>query len=368
MATNKNTEIRNDQSEIENFELLEKNLGFEVTPYEGRLSLAENKSFKKLELSPSQKIQVTGLLQQTPLAFTSGFTSSCYVVSFPEGLPHTLTKLKQGGYGSMIQGEHGGFVGSASFYKMTTQAAVLGAFTAMSAVTGQYFLAEINSELELVNKKLDDILEFLYGDKKAELMAEISFVKYAHNNYSTIMMFDEQRIATISSLQDAKKIAMKDIDFYLNDLYACVNEKTKDYKGLQETVKRAERAKQCAEISRQLYVVSGLLEIYFSQNYEQQYLDYVENDMIAYINKCSSSILSDYGKLQNKVAEYKKKLLDNVDNKDKIASKLEEAVTPYKNESDSSIRCALVDSIAALKKKSAYYIDVDGNVYVKNEE
>lgn len=101
------------------------------------------------------------------------------------------------------------------FYSMSTQAAIMGMFTAMSVASGQYFLSQINNEMRMMNMKLDEILEFLYGDKKAELMAEMSFIKYAYENYSSIMSHDQQRIATIVSLQEAKKVAMKDIEFIL---------------------------------------------------------------------------------------------------------------------------------------------------------
>ena len=81
---------------------------------------------------------------------------------------------------------------------------------------------------------LDKILEFLYGDKKAELMAEISFVKYAYQNYNSIMSHESQRTATIASIQEAKKVAMKDIEFYMNDLDLAA--KTKDNSELISTV------------------------------------------------------------------------------------------------------------------------------------
>ena len=60
-------------------------------------------------------------------------------------------------------------------------------------------------------------------------MAEMSFIKYAYENYSSIMSHEEQRIATITSLQEAKKVAMKDIEFCINDLEMTVSHKTKDY-------------------------------------------------------------------------------------------------------------------------------------------
>ena len=40
-----------------------------------------------------------------------------------------------------------------------------------------------------------------------------------------------QRIATITSLQEGKKIAMKDIEFYIEDLDQKANREVKDGKG-----------------------------------------------------------------------------------------------------------------------------------------
>lgn len=57
----------------------------------------------------------------------------------------------------------------------------------MSIASGQYFLSEINNNLSAINQKADKILEFLYGDKKAELMSEVSFVNFAYQNYNSIM-------------------------------------------------------------------------------------------------------------------------------------------------------------------------------------
>lgn len=62
--------------------------------------------------------------------------------------------------------ENGKFVGLASFYSMSSQTALMGIFTAMSVSSRQYFLSQINNEMRMMNMKIDEILEFLYGDKR----------------------------------------------------------------------------------------------------------------------------------------------------------------------------------------------------------
>lgn len=139
--------------------------GFEIASCAESLDFEDKTRFRKLELPPAQKMQISALVQQMPVAAAAGTIAKAYSVSFPAGLPHTLTTLKQGGVGFMIR-VNGKFSGSASFHELETQGALLGAFGAMSVVTGQYFLTQINSELNMMNLKVDKILEFLYGEKK----------------------------------------------------------------------------------------------------------------------------------------------------------------------------------------------------------
>ena len=229
--------------EDRSFQMLQESGLFDIRPCTTALDFEDTRRFQKLRLDPGQRMQVSALMQQLPTALTAGAMTQVYTVRFPEGLPHTLTALKQGGWGSMIRGENGRFLGSASFYRMTTQAALLGVFSAMSAATGQYFLAEINSKMEKIQLKLDKILEFLYGDKKAELLAELSFIKYACENFRSIMPHEAQRQATIISLQASRKVAMKDIEFYMGDLDAAANESGKDYATIKAQTDRAVKAR-----------------------------------------------------------------------------------------------------------------------------
>lgn len=359
-------ENENNISIKDSFESVSKFSDFEITPQETQIALEDNSRYKKLEINSGQKMQISLLLQQIPQMLASDSLSKVYKVTFPKGLPHTLTALKQGGYASIIRGFNGKFAGTASLYPLTMQAMALGVFSAMSVITGQYFLKRIDNELEIVNQKLDDILNFLYGEKKAELIAEISFVKYAYDNYSTIMMSEEQRTATIGSLQNAKKIAMKDMEFYITDFDSTVNKNSKDYSDLCKTINKAIQLKDSIEMSRQLYVVSTLLELYYSQNFEKEYLTYIENDMITYVNKCDQQLLGGLSKVQGILAAYKPKPLEKIDSKNTLLDKITIISEPYRQGKDSPIRIAMRDSLNALQVKYDLYIDNAGNVYTRN--
>lgn len=289
--------------------------------------------------------------------------TNAYVVKFPKGLPHTLTTLNQGGFGSMIR-ENGKFVGSASFYSLSAQALIMGTFTAMSIASGQYFLSQINNEMRMMNMKLDEILEFLYGDKKAELMAEMSFVKYAYENYSSIMSHDHQRIATITSLQEAKIIAMKDIEFYINDLENLMKQKTKDYSELETRTDKALKIKECLTLSEQLYVMSSMMEVYFSQNQDIEYLNSIEKDMISYIEKCDKRVLGSFSTLNGLIRGYKNKTIKKID-KSSCEEKIDIILNSLTNEQELDMRKEVSKILHASLKDAEYYLNDKGEVYYR---
>lgn len=259
----------------------------------------------KIPIDSSTRIQLSGLMQQLPTGIVAANAYSMYTVSFPEGLPHTLTQLKQGGFSSMVKNQETGLIaGHASFYEAKTQAVVLGSFTAISLATGQYFLSQINKKLKLITQKLDKILEFLYGDKKAELTSEINFTRYAYQNYSSIMRNDAQRIATIANLQEARKVAMKDIEFYMNDLDSSVNADAVLGSTMDEVVNKSFLIYESTDLSLQLYAVSTLLEIYYSQNMDISHLDFIYDELSAYISKCDRRAIANFSVLKKRLDDF----------------------------------------------------------------
>ena len=346
------------------FDLLMQASNFEISPCVTQYDFEDRSRFAKLNAGISHQSQINALVQQIPNMMSAHTLSTAYAVSFPAGLPHTLTQLKQGGFSTMIRGESGKFVGTASLYELGSHAALLNAFSAMSIVTGQYFLAEINDKMQMMNQKLDKILEFLYGDKKAELMAEVSFTKYAFQNFTSIMSHDHQRTATIISVQESKKVAMKDIEFYQADLESAVNEKAGSYSELDELTNRAFQIKNCLDLSMQLYVMGSLLEVYYSENYDADYLLSVENMVAMYIDKCHKRALASFSVLNRRIADYKAKPLEKFEksiNETRITAQIDQ----LDNGEDSELRKTLHSALYASTQKSEYYLTSNGNVYCK---
>lgn len=337
---------------------------FEITPCEQIADIESRTGFKKLALTSAQKIQMGGLTQQLPAVMATGALSGCYMVQFPDGLPDgsRLMQYKLGGEGTPIQGADGKIVGHASLHDMTVQTMALGMLNIMSMASGQYFLSQINSELKIMNQKMDKILDFLYGEKKAELMAEISFVKYAYENYISIMEHDEQRIATISGLQDSRKVAMKDIEFYMSDLDSIVNKEKKS--DVEDMVTEASKLKGCLELSMQLYAMSSLLETYYSQNRDKNYIRYIEEDAMTYLTKCESRIFGDFSILKSFIQSSKDNLLKKT-NKTALLEIVEPVINVFGEGKESAMRKSFRQVLHASEAKAEYYVNSNGDLYLR---
>lgn len=354
----------NENNELKVLQELEKAGYMDIAACDMAYDFEDQTRFTKLKLDNGEKMRINALLQQAPMAMAAGTLAKAYTVTFPEGVPHVLTALKQGGFGTMVKGESGRFVGSASLYETANQAMMLNVFTAMSVATGQYFLSEINKEMKMINLKLDKILEFLYGDKKAELMSEISFAKYAYQNYSSIMAHEQQRVATLISLQEAKKVAMKDIEFYMGDLNSAVNADAKNFSEFGEMATQAFQIKNSLEVSIQLYMMSSLMEVYFAQNHDPEYIKNLDADMTAYIDKSEKRILTSFSVLQRRISEYKGKPLEKFD-KTEYEEEIGKKIDSLNNGEETEIRKFLHASLRASSEKTQYYVNGSGDVYLK---
>lgn len=322
-----------------------------------------SKGYSRLELNPTQEMQVSSLLQQLPSASIAGAMPNLYTVSFPNGgSPENLMSLAQGGVSADVMGD-GGIVAKASFHSMNIQALAMGCFTAMSIASSQYFLKQIGDELKVIKFGLDKILEFLYGDKKAELMSEVSFIKYAYQNYVSIMSHEYQRTATIGSIHNAKKVAMKDIEFYMADLNSIIT--SKGGTDIGAAVEKAFQIKESLELAMQLYGLSSLLEVHYSQNYDSSYIKFVEKDVSVYIDKCEKQMLGNFSALRTLLDNAKGSLFKKMD-KVVIEQRIVEFIESLNQGGESELRKQLKASLNNVTQKFEYVMTRDGGVYLKN--
>ena len=324
-----------------------------------------DENYKKLSISKEDKAHFSSLFQHIPAMIGSMSLSKVYVLKFPKGVSGTLTKLQQGGYSTALR-NNGVFSGTASLFPTTD--ILLGinilaaGMTILSIITSQYYLHNINQNLTAINEKIDRILDFLYGDKKSELISEYTFINEALLNYSYIIQNEAHRIATLTNIQESRKIAMKDVDFYMNDLY-----NNAKYKLSEDDILKT---KQNVDFALQLYVMSSFMEIYYSMTDDNKYLSNVKDTMFSYVTRIEHETYRELCFLQGKIhgattsGKIKVPRIPGSFNASSGCSKLDDLVerlsTPNRPDSLSNIVDTMFKDI---EKEHRYYITASGNIY-----
>ncbi|MCM1578146.1 MAG: hypothetical protein NC078_05025 [Ruminococcus sp.] len=341
-----------DRSEVQ------KKLHFEISEENG-IDLNSDR-YKRLDCNSEQAMRMSAFMQQLPAIAAVDALANSYKVVFPEGIAGTLMEYKTGGAGTPIIDENGKIAGHAALFDMKAEAAILGAFTVMSVVTGQFFLSEINAKLTQLNLKIDQIMAFLYGDKKSELMAEINFVQQAQQNYSSIMSHEAQRSAVIVGLQQSRKTAMKDIEFYMSDLdyKSQVNEKV--FAKFQSVADKALRIWESLELSKQLFVMGSIMEAYFAQNFDESYIKSISETVAYYINKCDKKILGCFQVLRSKLDPFKDK-----DGTKELKENFGGIIESLEGGEEAPILRNMAEALRAAAAPREYYLNRKGEIYIK---
>lgn len=340
---------------------LQKDSNFEIEPCDS--IDFDDDHLQKLELSTVQKSQISFLWSQIPTLAAANAMAHAYVVKLPEGIYGPLMRYKNGGVGAAIMGNNG-IIAHASFHAISIQAALLEIFSVMSIATGQYFLTQINREFKLINQKIDKVIDFLYGDKKAELISEISFVQDAYKNFNSIMSHETHRIATIVGLQKSKKVAMKDIEFYLCDLDSKANSSVKSYSEFKNSADEAFQIRNSLELSMQLYVMSSIMETYYAQNNDPDYISTLKDDMTCYVNKCEKRVLSCFSKMNGRNCEFKPTPIKKVDTSF-LDKKFNDLLDALNSGEFSSMTNTIHSALNFSSQPKEYYLNEEGDVYIK---
>ena len=339
------------------------NLNCEVTTSDVSFDFGDSSRFRKIEFPEQTGLTANSLLQLLPVATVSNAASKTYILKFPEGVQGTLLQLRQGGYTTTMVNMTSHFSGTASLHPVNpASVALFNAFTIASFATGQYFLSDISSKMSEINRKLDDVLSFLEDSKRTELLSELTFVKYAVNNYSTIMLSEPQRVATLSNIQRSKIRAVADIDFYTTEL-----EHRASAKDAQKNQQGVLNAKQSLDLASQLYAISSIMEPYYAQNWNNAYLKniYDEADLLLgrAKNKVSAAI-SPYARdirEAHKETRFKKNPAPLTSTEKEILTISDRLTNQVQNPLIITIKSALDEPA----KSYELYLSRDGSVYQK---
>lgn len=337
----------NDSRRID-MEKMGEEYGFRIEKLDHVCDLTDTKRYEKIELSDLEIGRLNALASDIPTAAAAGAISNMYTITFPKGIQSTLTKLNQGGYSTLLKGADGKFVGTASLYPATTQALLLGTFTALSFATGQFFLSAINKELKEINRKLDEIISLLHEDKKCELFAEIKYVKDVFNNCRYIVSNEVLCNAKIIGLQNSQKIALSDIEFYKKLLIVTVEkEKNIDEKNLDGIMKIADTL----ILSLQLYLMSIITEVLcIKQVVDEGYKNSQIESLYDYSVACKNALSASFSKIQDRLNNGKNK------KKEELLKKVEKKIEAIDNFDIGKMKEEIKDRMRLMNQSVTYII------------
>ena len=177
-----------------------------------------------------------------------------------------------------------------------------GIFAAMSMITGQYYMSQINHNLEKIEKGVAAIHQFMENDKKSRLESEEEFLNQVQQTLPFILNNKSQQQSTITSIQKIKIDSLAGINFYkkqINDLNDLDAKKDK----AEEVINNIQRISSLISTywySLYLYSFASCLEPVVAQNFDSDYITYIKNDIKV---KCDQ-YMNDHGVWENKLNEY----------------------------------------------------------------
>lgn len=317
-----------------------------------------SKDGRYIKLDASSAAKISGLLQIIPGTIAGKALSGAYHVEFPKGASGVLAAHNGGFLPQLRNPETGQIVAQGTLHPLETAGAMYSLFSTLSVITNQYYLHQISSQLNFIQGQLDRVIEFQYDDKACEIYAEVVAVMGIYHNYASIMSCTEQRIASLQTIQRAKIMAERNIQFYFRDMDKLVS-KSGSIDRIRDDLNNYT---QCIN----LYGICATTEIVLSQNYDESYLSFVENDLRAHVTQHNQSVARLQGKLD------KKKTVPGIvppltAKQDQNAIKLIEEISSILGE-ESPVKGFedIISKIrASLTTKTEYIIEKDGTVYQK---
>ena len=267
--------------------------------------------------------RVNALFQELPmlqLAHQNKIIEGAYKIVIPEGVGGKLMQYKNGLLGTPMIGANNKIQGHAGLEKigMTSMNPAL-IFTAMSFVTGQYFMAQINSSLKNISHDVKQIIKILLDDKKSRNYAIYEFYLEIINNMDIILDNSDIRISYLTNIQSTLIDLRQNIKFYEKSIDDIIDEKNGNLYSVIDEKKTNNRINEANKKFRelndfliqryfclQLFVMGKILETQLAQIYDDKYIKRVIDDIEVLKNSAeiyNKSIINTYKNVFTQIEE-----------------------------------------------------------------
>ncbi|MBE6069688.1 MAG: hypothetical protein E7211_18655 [Clostridium lundense] len=287
-------------------DVLKQEYGVEVSEID--MSVLEKEGYVKLSEDAFSRISAS--LQHLP-GIVSNQTSTktvegAYRIVLPEG-----ASLLQKSNGTFITAyrtpSSAGIAGQADAIPLdiasqTAASAALSVFTAASVVTGQYFMARIDSKLGSIQSVVSDIQEFLEADKDSKANANVEALLEISEDMESISGKPPLIQSNLTRIMRIKDDSLQQIDFYSGELKARIE-------SLPDTNKKVEAEDVLARIERyllrylfsvRLYQEASLLELQLHGQTDPKQTERIANRL----SKKSKEFKEEYRKCEDAVKRY----------------------------------------------------------------
>ena len=173
----------------------------------------------------------------------------------------------------------------------------VGIVSLVSVAACKYFFS-IHSQLEDINKKLTEIIDFLATDKLCELVSQLKFLQFYYNNYEYIVTNEKECSATIVQIQSTKKIALQNVLFYEKYLSRHLHNASNSKNALIDEAKSFLENAENYRYSAEVYCLSQIMELIFSQNYNKNLIQNVKKEISEIIKTVNMNLSESMGAMK----------------------------------------------------------------------
>lgn len=253
--------------------LLKNSLGKEL--FFKRPNVGEASTKKYREVAFSNVNNVSGKLVNASMPFMQqSFTINQLAQAAPNGLfttsvsPEKLSKFADGSYSTMVRNVakklvgHQGFVEVTDVIKANPMVAISASMQAMALVSGQYYLHQINAQMESISERIDELINY-HHDEKIGLLLTVKdrLLKIANKQNAddhdigeirTLLkdaknVYEEYRVRLLRQLEELEDFKSK--AFFEKDKLSALEEKIQDINFTMKIVYEADQLSIQAELS-----------------------------------------------------------------------------------------------------------------------
>lgn len=265
----------------------------------------KEKGYRKL---PSEALgRATQIFHYIPQLAVQHISNGAVQVAFKEAVegtyrvildPGTIlakSKLTSGAFrGTELNQVTNKIAGQAEFIEnnailsiSTAPQVALNIFNAVSLITGQYFMAQVNEKLSDIKDSLSRIEQFLDADKKSKLKADLQTLEKVNKRISFIKGDEVQINATITQLKSIQTHTQGFINFYQEQAEsvrqaADKNDKDKKIGKNINDVGNYMTQYRCATLA---YCMANLMELYLIDAPDADYFKIVHEDLKEIVNQ-----------------------------------------------------------------------------------